>query len=385
VLENGIPLPRRADLAQPGWTYDANIGVLRVRHASATRIQVVYAPPAQPPSQPVSRTKVYNGLFYNSTNILQSSGYLTLTANKRGAFSGKISVEGRTYPFHGMFTTAGLATVTVSRAHQSSLTLQLRLDGEDDVVGTVWSGNWLAALHADRAVFGRTNACGYAGVYTFMIPGSTNGPSFPGGDSYWTVTVRSSGSVALVGSLADGTKVSQGTSIAKDGRQPLYLPLYRGGGLIIGWMNYVADSTNALGGDAVWIKRSLTGKGARYYPSGFSENVVVSGMKYTPPLSQESVFSFTDGIVLMQGGNVGDSVQVPITLMANNKVVGSGDAKLRLALKTARGTFTGSLSLPSSPKVHKLNGVLMRQFDAGYGYSLGTDQSGQVRIGAKPQ
>ncbi len=129
----------------------------------------------------------------------------------------------------------------------------------------------------------------------------------------------------------------------------------------------------------------LPAKGPGSYPSGFSENVVVSGMKYTPPLRQESVFGFTDGIVLMQGGNLGDSVQVPITLMANNKVVGSGDAKLRLALKTARGTFTGSLSLPSSPKVHKLNGVLMRQFDAGYGYFLGTDQSGQVRIGAKPQ
>ena len=41
VLANGIPLPRRADLAQPGWTYDANSGVLRVRHESATQIQVV--------------------------------------------------------------------------------------------------------------------------------------------------------------------------------------------------------------------------------------------------------------------------------------------------------------------------------------------------------
>ena len=50
VLANGIPLPRRADLAQPGWTYDENSGVLRVRHDSATQIQVVYDPPLQPPS-----------------------------------------------------------------------------------------------------------------------------------------------------------------------------------------------------------------------------------------------------------------------------------------------------------------------------------------------
>ena len=52
VLENGIPLPRRADLAQPGWTYDANSGVLRVRHESATQIEVLYEPLLQPAVQP---------------------------------------------------------------------------------------------------------------------------------------------------------------------------------------------------------------------------------------------------------------------------------------------------------------------------------------------
>ncbi len=52
VLADGISLPRRADLAQPGWTYDVNSGVLRVRHESATQIEVLYEPSLQPPSQP---------------------------------------------------------------------------------------------------------------------------------------------------------------------------------------------------------------------------------------------------------------------------------------------------------------------------------------------
>jgi hypothetical protein len=41
VLANGVALPRRDDLAQPGWTFDAAAGVLRVRHDTATQIEVL--------------------------------------------------------------------------------------------------------------------------------------------------------------------------------------------------------------------------------------------------------------------------------------------------------------------------------------------------------
>ena len=338
------------------------------------------------PTLPASGNSVFRGLFHDPTNLLQqSSGALTLTASKRGTFSGKLSLAGRAYPFRGTFDSSGTAGVTVSRAHNSSLTLQLRLQDEDVLVGTVGDGNWLAAVHADRAVFSRDNPCGYAGLYTFTIPGSTNAPSFPGGDSYWTVTIKSGGGLTLVGSLADGTKISQSTALAKDGRQPLFVPLYKGGGFIIGWINFSPGAINTPGSDVVWIKPTLAGNGAPYYPSGFSERMVVYGWNYVPPTKQESVFNFTNGVVLMQGGNLPDSVQLPITLLPDNKVAGPAQPKLRLTLGTARGTFSGSFTLPSSRQTYKLNGVLLRQMNSASGYFLGTDQSGLVRIGAAPQ
>ena len=250
--------------------------------------------------------------------------------------------------------------------------------------GTVGDGNWLATLHSDRAVFGQGYACGYAGAYTFRIAGTTNEPSLPAGDSYWTTTVKSSGRITLAGSLADGTKVTRSTSMAKDGRQPLWVALYRGGGFITGWVNYSADDANLLSGDAVWIKPALSGNGARYYPSGFREKVAVYGMKYVPPAVQEPIFSSTDGRVVVQGGGLPDPIEVRIILAANNKVQVSDQAELRVTLGTTRGTFTGSLKPPTARKACKLNGVLMRHSNSGYGYFLGVDQSGFVRIGAAP-
>jgi hypothetical protein len=337
------------------------------------------------PTSPTSGRRVYSGLFHDPTSVLaQSSGYFTLTATSRGTFSGKVSLQGGTYPFHGKFDADGRSRVAVSRAHKGSLTLQLEQDGADVLKGTVGDGNWLVSLHADRAVFGQGYACGYAGAYTFMVLGSTNGPSLPAGDSYWTVMVKSSGGIALAGSLADGTKVSQSTSIAKDGRQPLWIPLYRGCGFITGWVNYWASDGNALSGDAVWIKPALSGNGARYYPLGFSEQVLVYGMRYVPPTVQEPIFSFTNGRVVVQGGGLAEPVEVPIILSANNKVQVSNQTGLRLTLGTTRGTFTGSLTLPTARKACKLNGVLMRHSNSGYGYFLGVDQSGLVRIRVAP-
>jgi hypothetical protein len=41
VSAGGRALPRRADVNAPGWTYDSATGVLKVRHDSATNVQVV--------------------------------------------------------------------------------------------------------------------------------------------------------------------------------------------------------------------------------------------------------------------------------------------------------------------------------------------------------
>jgi len=40
VTANGTPLRQRSDLSEPGWTFDSQTGVLRVRHEKAQNIGV---------------------------------------------------------------------------------------------------------------------------------------------------------------------------------------------------------------------------------------------------------------------------------------------------------------------------------------------------------
>jgi hypothetical protein len=85
VLADSVPLPRRDDLAQPGWTYDSDSGVLRVRHDGATQMQVVYDPTLQPPV--VSLVSPSNGAVFTSPAIV------TLAANTTGSPAAVVKVE----------------------------------------------------------------------------------------------------------------------------------------------------------------------------------------------------------------------------------------------------------------------------------------------------
>jgi len=65
-------LPRRADLAQPGWTYDENSGVLRVRHDERDADTSGLWPPFVPPSSrhfPLPGAKGRNLLLSWPTNF----------------------------------------------------------------------------------------------------------------------------------------------------------------------------------------------------------------------------------------------------------------------------------------------------------------------------
>ena len=85
VLANGTPLPRRSDLTQPGWIYDENSGVLRVRHDNGTQIQVIYDPTLQPPT--VSLGSPSDGAAFTSPAVI------TLAATAGGSFATVTNVE----------------------------------------------------------------------------------------------------------------------------------------------------------------------------------------------------------------------------------------------------------------------------------------------------
>ncbi len=206
-------------------------------YIDAVKITGYWCWPDQAPTPPFAPTAdSYNGLFYEPAGVeLLRSGAFTAKTTTRGTYSGNLQMGASRCPFSGQFDFSGKATNTITRAGASPLTLLLQMDpvGNAHLNGTVSDGTWTANLTADRAVFkAQANPAPYAGKYTLVLPGTGNpgDTASPQGDGYGTITVGASGVVKLGGVLADGTKLTQTTTLSQEGQCPaLCLAVRRAG------------------------------------------------------------------------------------------------------------------------------------------------------------
>jgi len=80
------------------------------------------------------------------------------------------------------------------------------------------------------------------------------------GDGIGTVTLSAGGTVALAGTLADGTVIGQTAPVSREGWWPLYVPLYTGKGMLISWVQFETNGSRSLNGDAVWTRNPVPGR-----------------------------------------------------------------------------------------------------------------------------
>jgi len=316
---------------------------------------------------------VYNGLFYQSDGIqLLQSGFFTAKATKTGTYSGSVILADGKIPFSGQVDESGHSTAN------SSLLMDLQFSS-NRITGTIGDGNWEADLIADRAVFGKTNPAPFAGTYTVIFPGSgdlTNS-ELPLGDGFGSVTVDSLGKVTLKGSLADGTKISQTSTVSEDGSWPLFIPLYSGQGQLLGWMTFENTGAKELSGLVSWIKEPNVS--AKFFPDGFTLETNAVGSTYIA--TNSPVTGFNGGFARLTGGNLDSDIVNPISVSPDSKLTALGTNKLTLTINTSQGLFKGSVKNPETGKTIKINGAILQNQGLGSGYFLGTNQSGRIVIG----
>jgi hypothetical protein len=186
----------------------------------------------------------------------------------KGSYTAKLQLAGQSYSVAGQFSNLGQATNHIVRSGQPTLELGLQLDmfGGDQITGALMDGAGSAAVRADRAVYCPTNMVpsSIVGKYTIILPGPT-------GNGIATLVVDQQGKVAWSGTLADGSAVSQITTLSKANYWPLYSSLYSGKGFVLGWMQMNGSVT----GPFVWTKPAMAG--AAYLPAGFTNQAVVVG------------------------------------------------------------------------------------------------------------
>jgi hypothetical protein len=323
----------------------------------------------------------YNGLFYETNGIVPGhAGYFSANLNGNGRLNGSLKLGNNSYPLAGKFNSSGVLLFTNLKAMNSGVrlnaSLQLDLGAGGQITGEVRNANnsWIAMLLADRAS-SRSNQ-----NFTFVIPGTDGGGAdVPEGHGFGTLSVIGNGLVQWNASLADGTVIQPQTSarrtISSQGIYPLYFAPYGGAGLLIGWIQFTNQSDSDFEGQVIWIKPSTPNR--KIFKAGFTNETGVVGSAYVqPPVTS------TNDMLVLGGGNLPGLVTNVFTLNQNFKAPKKGGNQFNLQISKPTGVFNGSVI--ASGRTNAFNGVLLQKVGAGYGFFLGTNESGQVWFSPTP-
>src|SRR6185312_16742209 len=236
-------------------------------------------------------------------------------------------LAGKSLKLSGQFSAGGSFSNNIVRKGQSPLAAQLNLDiASGSLTGVISDGTNTTELLADRAV---TSAGASAGKYTLLVPGGTNGVAQPGGDSYATLVVSSSGAISLKGVLADNSKVTQKANLLTTGQAPFYVSLYSGHGAMLGWLNF---SNGVIDGTVYWMKPAGSGG---LYPAGFTNVTDAAGSSYVFTKGVP-VLNFANGILQVSNGNLSNTFIEGIALDSASKVT-STNSSVKMTITTSTG------------------------------------------------
>ncbi|MDZ4286633.1 MAG: putative Ig domain-containing protein [Prosthecobacter sp.] len=303
-------------------------------------------------------------------------GRMTLLTTATGAFTGKLILGGNTYPFSGKLDAnvgtplLALATVAVTRAKKTPLTLTFTLDADTNCISIAQITDGAATLEFSgwRNIWTRlAPASALAGYYTFglTIPDSAlTDDTIPQGAGYGSFKLApATGILTAAGKLADGTAYTTATFAGPNGEVPLYQTLYtatnRGsllGILFIGAADPVTDNT--VYGSLSWLYPGSTATSARTYAAGFGPiDLTVEGAIYLPPTAPQVILSLTESTTINGALTfIGPFSDIPAPAPDLGVVIGakskltlptgiSNPRKTTLTASAALGTFSGGFTL----------------------------------------
>lgn len=327
----------------------------------------------------------YSGLFYDTNDPLhETSGSFTFKLTTAGAYSGKLIHAGVAYSGSGQFGLNLRSQKIISRkAPLTPLTVDLQLiPNSDQILGTVTDGSWTSELFGYRATFASANpATNAVGKYTLLLSGNADPQDGPLGQGFSTATISLVGAVQFKGALAENTALSYKAALASNGQCAVYLPLYKNGGSLIGWLTFGDTATNDIRGPLLWTKPSgVTGP---LYSGGFTGQVTALGSRYAMPAAGSRAINVPAGVALLAGGNLPDVSTNTVTLDTANKIAVTSTNLPKLAFKitTSSGLLGGSFIHPATLKNSAIKGVLLQKQNSGGGFFPGTNETGLIYFG----
>ena len=323
------------------------------------------------PTTPAAPSSTSNGKYTgfiiaeDGTLVL---GYIqTLKLNSSGAFSGSMYFDNVKYKLKGEFDANGHFTGTIAPKNQlpADVDPQLVITAKNafQVNGTVTVDGVVGHLTTMKA----SDIAVRVGDYTLLVLADKADATSPQGNGYGTMKISQKASVKIKGVLADGTKWTAKSYITPDAEMPLFSLLYKKMGSLAG-MVYFRDLSGIsdLDSEVIWHKpgefnlmRSLIG--SRYYHAkGFR---LIKNVEETSPNTE---------LILGTNNNI---QSWGLEWTQKNKLIYSGDEKIKLKIKKGSGMLSGNI--PDGNNTRKANGVVFQKQNLASGFATAKDEETQ--------
>jgi len=351
----------------------------------------------------------YYGLLVptNGTPLLPDFpglGFVTLNLTANGRFSGKISAGRHSVRFSGAADVRlGTANVTINVRGLDPLLLYLDFNFDNGPLiqgGLTDQGGLDIPLIAYR-VASPADTAPFAGKHTFLIPGAavSNAAALPAGDGAGRITISAKGKLSASGTAGDGTAFSQSVPLCKDASNPedpkIIWPFYasakRGRELLGGFINGSPTNGSFSASPVHWFKQP--NESDAYYPDGFDDAAFAASddpkllvaARYRPPGRGTNAVNWTEGVTLIDGGNLTSTISNQVSVALNKfTVTGGSSNQLTLKLATGTGLLDGSFLHPVTGRKTKFKGAILQlsspEKTVGGGWFLGTSESGFISL-----
>lgn len=318
-------------------TTDLQLPVINFIHREGLALRANFA--ASPYSS--SLTGIYNGgIKPNATlptlSALDTEGFASFTLQSNGSFTGTFKLDGTTLPpVSGIFDASGIArfgptrsqTFVITRTNKPALTVTLQIDITPPLSGQITGllsildgSNRRCDISADRAVYSVANPVpsNFLGpnntdaTYSIAFVKGTNAgytaDQYPQGSGVGYYKLTKTGALTLVGTLPDGTAVTNTSTLSGANNWRLFVPLYGSKGVLAGNVALVTGDayTDIQGYNTVWICPVLD---RQHYPAGWPQGIIVdvagARLNVSPsasivpglPVGGAANLSFTDGLL----------------------------------------------------------------------------------------
>jgi hypothetical protein len=231
------------------------------------------------------------------------------------------------------------------------------------------------------------------GKFTVAFPAKAQGAiptsDFPQGDGYANLTLTGSGTVKIVGKLADGTPFTTSAKLAADYSWPYFVALFAGKGSLAGLATFddaQADS-DLSGSNLLWFRPAQPT--SKYYPAGWTTGLQIDllGAKYikpvaasilpglgaTDPANGNATLAFSDGKL---SGPLSKNVNIdPANAVTNAPTT---DKSFALKINKDKGQISGSF-LHTNLSRPPFSGIILQKGAnaGGFGFFLSKAPSGE--------